>query len=831
VTVAGALALSVSALATPVGVNGPNFTTTPDTTPAGYTQPSGYTAPSNDGLGVASGAIKHVWVIVMENHAFETNFSGLNNNDYLSKELPKDGALLTNYYGTGHSSLDNYLSIASGQSPVTDTQGDCLAYTNMSGSVDTSGTQSSNGNYGQFASAAGANAPEGDNGCVYPSTVPTVFNQLDAANKTWKVYAQGVDNVSGVSSTLNSGESAAVANQNQGAAYCGAPQVTPGDTPSAGQTQNPNMANPVIGSASGSASAGDSYVAKHVPLPWFQSVLGSGDCNSAHLAPLFGINDQLYTDLQSDSSTPDLSVIIPNNCNDGHDAICKGNNLSGEPAGANTNAAEGTALNNVGGAYAQDLGLEKMVPEIMNSPAYSDGGLIAIVWDESYPQFTYSGDSFIDSTVSTSSAFNSLTDDQAGETLYGRSVNWEPSGPNVPNVQSQVGQQMSMGPGLSAYLERPGIESSETVPAPLVTCKGTPGTNETVANGFTTLDSGACLDQNGFAENVAGTGLVYPATTGGVVSSPAGATSSGIIAPNSEGEAVTLGNGATGACTDSGDASCAGTTGPFYVGQVTSELPAALTNGDGTSGSDTAVNDQPGTAQFQLVDAEGNAVTLSGLTSGSLMFNLAGPTQGSDPLYDAYTPTSGGGDTGAILLSPYIQGGTVSNSYYNHYSLLRSIEDIFDVTSGTASAAGYTGSSAVPLNTGVDGDGHIGYAAQPGLAPFGTDVFGPTSVTVTQTQTQTETQTVTKPGVTSTVTTPGATNTVTVPGQTKTVTQAKAVVPPLKGETLGQAKSAISKDRLKVGKVSGSGTVQSSSPKAGTLLATGSKVNLTLKKK
>ncbi len=447
------LAFSVSALATTYGITGPNFTTTPDTTPAGYTQPQGYTAISNDGLGTPSGDIKHVWVIVMENHAFETNFSGLNNNDYLSKTLPSDGALLTNYYGTGHSSEDNYLSMASGQAPITDTQLDCsvsgtdTAYTQMAGTVNTTGgSLTSNPNYGQFVSAAGANAPGGDNGCVYPSTVPTLFNQLDAAGKSWKVYAQDVDNVSSSSTSAGSvgsgpnGEQQAPNGQDAGVTDCGAPDATVGTTPSASQGSNPNTAagaNFVIGSASGGsnysaggtvAATGDSYVAKHNPLPWFSSILGSGDCSSSHLAPLFGANDQLDTDLQSDSSTPDLSFIVPNNCNDGHDTVCKSNNLSGETAGAATNATESTPTNAIGGAYASDLALEKIVPEIMESPAYSDGGLIAIVWDEAYPQFTYSGDSLLNSTVAPATAFTSLAEDQAGETLFGRSLNWEPSG-------------------------------------------------------------------------------------------------------------------------------------------------------------------------------------------------------------------------------------------------------------------------------------------------------------------------------------------------------------------------------------------------------------------
>jgi phosphoesterase family protein len=68
---------------------------------------------------------------------------------------------------------------------------------------------------------------------------------------------------------------------------------------------------------------------------------------------------------------------------------------------------------------------------------------------------------------------------------------------------------------------------------------------------------------------------------------------------------------------------------------------------------------------------------------GSLLPGLAGP---------------GGGDTGAVLLSPCIAPGTVSSTPYNHYSMLRSVEDLFGVA-------------------------HIGYAQLPGEPSFGSDVF------------------------------------------------------------------------------------------------------------
>lgn len=68
----------------------------------------------------------------------------------------------------------------------------------------------------------------------------------------------------------------------------------------------------------------------------------------------------------------------------------------------------------------------------------------------------------------------------------------------------------------------------------------------------------------------------------------------------------------------------------------------------------------------------------------------------------------GGGQVGAVLFNQrFIEPGTVNaTGTYNHYSALRSYEDLLGITRG-----------------GDDGLGHLGYAAKPGLVPFGKDVF------------------------------------------------------------------------------------------------------------
>jgi phosphatidylinositol-3-phosphatase len=58
----------------------------------------------------------------------------------------------------------------------------------------------------------------------------------------------------------------------------------------------------------------------------------------------------------------------------------------------------------------------------------------------------------------------------------------------------------------------------------------------------------------------------------------------------------------------------------------------------------------------------------------------------------------GGGRIGAVLISRFIQPGTISNEPYNHYSLLRTIETIFGLP-------------------------YLGYAGQPGQKNFGAEIF------------------------------------------------------------------------------------------------------------
>jgi Phosphoesterase family len=599
------------------------------TSSAGPARHDYYLDAHHDGLGIEPGKIKHVWLIILENKSYDASFTGLNNNTYLWQSLPAQGVLLKNYYGTGHFSLDNYVALASGQAPQQDTQADCPSYDKFGATVDTGGTIWNNPNYGQAKSAAGANALAGQNGCVYPSSVPTLFNQLDAAGVSWKGYAQDLGNPEPVTVPATPVHSA-------GVQYCGAPFAT------AAATGSTTQANP------GSADATDQYVPKHFPFPWFDSILGSGDCNAQHIANVFDPANGLYQDLQSESTTPAFSWISPNNCSDAHDAVCKGNNLSGGFSDPNT---ADPPKNHTGGLYASDLFLQHIVPEIEASPAFKDGGLIDITFDEAFPPFTYTGNSFSNSTTIQPNAAASIASDSAGETLYGHTVLSEPTGPNTPLATDSSGNQLYPGPGDNAFVDRPASCTKQTVPQqPAGSC--ILGGGNPIAGARTDAAANAAADSATILDNAAVATDAGRSVTGSGI--PAGA----------------------------------------FVGQVTDSPTVPASAGDPAD-----------IGFFTLVDSGGNALDTTGPVSG---VTLGARTSATDPLYNATDATTGGGDTGSVLISPYITPGTTSSVYYNHYSWLRTMEDLFAVAHSAP---------------GLDGAGHIGYAAQPGLAPFGPDVF------------------------------------------------------------------------------------------------------------
>ena len=659
--------------------------------------------------GLRPGAIKHVWLIILENKSYDATFTGLNQNSYLWKTLPAQGALLTNYYGTGHSSMDNYISLVSGQAPEEDTQEDCSVSNKLIGpnsDILNSGSLFTDRNYGQMYSPAnasqpsGANAPLGTNGCSYPTDVPTLFNQLNAAGETWKGYAQDL----GGAQTPGSTQFQANTVPNREAAACGAPGTAANNPDTNPTDMEGNF--PAGVTTFTAAQPNDQFVAKHFPFGWFESLTGavnaSGpptpalnepanggtNCDANHIANLDNPTDGLVHDLASAKTTPAFSWITPDNCSDAHDAVCHGNNLSGAFTASGTphynspipNDPESTTPKNyTGGLYASDLFLEYYIPLIEQSQAFKQGGLIDITFDEAFPAFTYTGNSFNNANAygPTSSDepnyTSSIKSDTAGENLSGRNVHYEPTGPNSTLGTNAKGDQLYPGPGNNAFIDRPPV-CTQTSPT-LVPADCVPGI-------------------------VAGGAGSPPAARTDTVT---GGSGSNVISDNA-------------ILADDTGREVTGTNIPAnsFVGAVTNTGPLFPTTNTGSAT----------TGSFQLVSQNGSPVDPTGTVTSITLSAEGDPSdlakgQTPDPLFNATLPTTGGGDTGSVLISPFIKPGTVTGTYYNHYSWLATMEDIFNVKAGDD----YAKLSAGTVSGGLDGQGHLGYAAQPGLRPFGSDVF------------------------------------------------------------------------------------------------------------
>jgi photosystem II stability/assembly factor-like uncharacterized protein len=245
--------------------------------------------------------VRHVWVINLENTSYAQTFEDGGNffgaevkpHPYLKNVLPSRGMLLRQYYGIGHNSLPNYIAQISGQAPNPDMQGDCLT-----------------GGSTEFVSAG--TDPHGQaigQGCFFPASVKTIADQLDAKGMTWKGYMEDLGNTGHPDSTGDSEPC------NRGLNY----QST------------------------------DLYAAKHDPYVWFHSLADQPSCGQRDL-PLPALGD----DLGSIATTPNLSFISPNLCNDGHDCDMD----------------------------VVDTWLKRWVPVILASPAYRQDGMLVVTFDE-----------------------------------------------------------------------------------------------------------------------------------------------------------------------------------------------------------------------------------------------------------------------------------------------------------------------------------------------------------------------------------------------------------------------------------------------------------------
>jgi hypothetical protein len=271
---------------------------------------------------VTQPAIKHVWIITLENETFGYTFGtpGKKQAPYLTKTLPAKGALLTHYFGVGHDSLDNYTAMISGQAPNYELGQDCSSFEPF--------IQFGGENFDKWTKYHQLSGE----GCVYPKYVSTVANQLSSHGLTWKAYEQDMGNIVHRDKTVS--------------------------TPN-----GPACGHPAIGAVDLTDSTGpktDSYATRHDPFMYFKSIIDKPAYCDSHVLSL----KPLKSDLAKISTTPNYSFITPNTCMDGHDT---------------PKCQDGTK----GGLIRVNQFLKTWIPRIMSSPAYKANGMIVINFDES----------------------------------------------------------------------------------------------------------------------------------------------------------------------------------------------------------------------------------------------------------------------------------------------------------------------------------------------------------------------------------------------------------------------------------------------------------------
>jgi hypothetical protein len=257
------------------------------------------------GLAVPAGAalppVKHVWVIVLENTDYNESFGP--GSDSPSAGHPYLSATLR----AQGQLLSQYYATAHLSNP------NYIAM--VSGQAPNVQTQADCQVYTDMLPGVVRNDDQAiGQGCVYPASTKTVGDQLAAAGLTWKSYLQDMR--------------------------------TPCRHPAANARDDTQTAKP-----------GDQYAARHNPFVYFHSITDTPACaaDDVDLSALDG-------DLAAAATTPSYSLIVPDLCEDGHDAPC----VDGRP----------------GGLVSADEFLKTWVPKITGSPAYAEGGLLVVTFDE-----------------------------------------------------------------------------------------------------------------------------------------------------------------------------------------------------------------------------------------------------------------------------------------------------------------------------------------------------------------------------------------------------------------------------------------------------------------
>lgn len=254
--------------------------------------------------GVAAGAapvpaFTHVVEVMLENESATSTFEDPVAAPALAK-LRQRGVYIPQFFGAGHASLDNYEAAFAAVQPTAQGKADCLGM------------------------------PYGS--CIFPASVPTFGNLLDAHGRSWKVYSEGMAGAPAGGNCLH------------------APSR---DAPDPYQGPGTN-----------------GYATRHNPAPWFDSVLEKGGSEAycqAHSVDL----SRFWTDAASPRTLPSWSFVQPDTCHDGHDTSSLGG-CTADPEGPGAPS----------GVAAIDAWLPGFVNRLTGSRAWDAGSLLVITFDE-----------------------------------------------------------------------------------------------------------------------------------------------------------------------------------------------------------------------------------------------------------------------------------------------------------------------------------------------------------------------------------------------------------------------------------------------------------------
>jgi hypothetical protein len=161
-------------------------------------------------------------------------------------------------------------------------------------------------------------------GCAYPKSVASLPTQLEEKELSWRAYVEDMENGGAIG-------------------------------------QPWRCRKPTAGVADSPAVPGDQYLNWRNPVAYFNAVAESKECEKHDVG--FEI---LTKDLKAKKKTPALSLIFPDACHAGGETECE----PGAPTGA------------VGAAQL----LKTLVPAIMHSPAYEEGGGLIMITSAQAPQ-------------------------------------------------------------------------------------------------------------------------------------------------------------------------------------------------------------------------------------------------------------------------------------------------------------------------------------------------------------------------------------------------------------------------------------------------------------